>query len=154
MPKDWVGDCLRQNVDYTHTGNIRSQQLKLVIPIQIIFCVSLSVGCKPVRKRVFEWSGVTLDFSAATMSLKELHLVGVDNRESSVLISGKVIHLGDAGTFVVMEEGGSQILVDVTSSDQILASEYFGKKLQVYGRLEGGRNGLPLVVATGVRELR
>lgn len=95
-----------------------------------------------------------MDSSTVAMSLKELHLGGLENRDSSILISGNVIELGFAGTFVVIEEGGSQILVDVTNSDQSVVADFYGKKLQVYGHLQGGKRGLPLVVATGVRVLR
>ncbi len=128
--------------------------MKIFLSILAICSAGLSIGCEPLRKRLFEWSGVTLDSSAVTMSLKELHLGGLEAGEGSVLISGKVIEVGYAGTFVVIEEGGSHILVDVTSSDQNVASDYFGKRLQVYGHLQGGKRGLPLVVASGVRVLQ
>jgi hypothetical protein len=119
-----------------------------------IVCSLFILGCQPLRKHIFEWSGLTLDSSVVTTSLKELHLAGLVESDTNVLISGKVTEAGRAGTYVVIEEGGSQILVDVTNSDQIVAATFLGKTLQVYGRLEDGKKGLPLVVATGVRELR
>ena len=128
--------------------------MKLSILIPFMFLSGLSIGCQPLRKHLFELSGVTLDSSTVTMSLKEVHLGGLEIGDSSILISGKVIELGFAGTFVVIEEGGSQILVDVTNSDQSVVADYYGKKLQVYGQLQGGKSGLPLVVATGIRVLR
>ena len=128
--------------------------MKFSIFIQFFFWIGLSFGCQPLRKHLFEWSGVTLDSSTVSVSLKELHLGGLENLDSSVLISGKVIELGFAGTFVVIEDGGSQILVDVTNSDQNVVADYYGKKLQVYGHLQGGKRGLPLVVATGVRVIQ
>lgn len=121
----------------------------------LILVLSFSIlGCQPIRKVFFEWAGVTLDRSVVTTSLKELHLGGLVDANTNVIISGKVTEAGAAGTYVVIEEWGSKILVDVTNSDQIVAATFFGKTLQVYGRLEGGKKGLPLVVATGVRELR
>lgn len=109
-------------------------------------------ACTEIRALVFEKTGIPLQFGVSSASLKELHLSRLIAPDRNLLVKGDVVEAGEGGTFIVIEDGQAKIMVDVTAVDPGILKGVIGKRVEILGRFSGGKKGLPLLVASALRD--
>ena len=119
----------------------------------VIIMLLLGVSaCSKLRAVIFEKTGIPIEFNVSTATMKELHLNGLVAPGKYILVWGIVMEAGEGGTFIVIEDEYAKVMVDVTSLEQSLIQSSLGKKVEVLGRFSGGKKGLPLLIASAMRE--
>lgn len=111
-------------------------------------------ACTELRAFVFEKTGIPMQLGVSSASLKELHLSGLIAPDRYLLAKGNVVEAGEGGTFIVIEDGQAKVMVDVTAINPGILKGVIGKRVEIVGRFSGGKKGLPLLVASALRDER
>jgi hypothetical protein len=103
---------------------------------------------------LFRMSGGTLFSNPERLSLKEIHLDNGMLTGRLVIVEGVVEGMSDLGTYLVMSDHSARLLVVLTDVDHMPFVQ-IGKRntLNVLGKVESGKKGLPFVRAFSVRVL-
>ena len=110
-------------------------------------------GCSDVDNFVFKNYGKLMFGSSDVVSIKEVHIDSGSFEGKGLILEGRVSSVGPHGTYAVLTDTTSRILINQTSiaraGDKILTSD-LGRRIRVYGDVVIKTRGLPTVKASTV----
>ncbi len=123
----------------------------------LVGLVGLLGGCNrslssQVDDALFHRWGRTVLSHPETLTLKEIHLGSGAYTGRDVIAVGKVVQLSEHGTYAVISDDEARMLVVLTELEGEAAGFASGETtfVRVFGRLERGRKGLPVLRAHAV----
>jgi hypothetical protein len=115
--------------------------------------LGLFSGCSNVDRFVFKNYGKLIFASSDIVSIKEVHIDSENFEGKGLILEGMVSLVGPYGTYAVLSDMTSQILINQTNiaraGDKILNSD-IGSRIRVYGDVVIKTRGLPTVKASTV----
>ncbi len=114
-------------------------------------CEKSQVWFRDVNSTVFSHFGGVLGKKPPELSVKQVHLSRDDYFQRDIFVTGQVMEIAKEGTFAIIDDEEGRLMVRLSH----LPLEVFQKikakqKIRVFGRLEYGKLGLPLLTAYGV----
>ena len=127
--------------------------IRNVVLFSCLTCYGCNFQVESIPKTIdlnsFSWIGSTLFADPPTVSMKEVHLESTLLLGREVIVEGKVIELGDFGTYLVLADEGARMLVVITEIGELeLRPEDIGQaNIRVLGSVNNGKKGLPYIQA-------
>jgi hypothetical protein len=118
-------------------------------------CVGDESMINTLDRAFFSRTGRFLFSSYSSVTMKEIHLGLEELRGKKVSIEGRVIEAGKHQTFFIMEDDSARMLVVLTRYPNVLPDlgTRNGKIVRVLGIVGNGKKGLPVVMASAIRNV-
>ena len=129
--------------------------LTLVLMTFLTGCQKLSFFSNQVDKVMFETFGTIFFEKAESYTMDEVHIDSVMMFGKSIFIEGNILEIGDYMTYLILTEGASKILVvavNITLPSH-KPEDMQGKRVRVWGEVENGKKGAPILLAKGLKIL-
>ena len=126
--------------------------------MRALLCVFfVCFGCSPLEKVdgfIFTKFGWSFWQRPEAASIKRIHMESGQLLGKEIIVKGKVIEFGEHDTYLVLDDGAGRLLVTLSNiqKSQLVSAKKLDVSLEVWGRVEAGKKGLPVLEAKDVRK--
>lgn len=104
---------------------------------------------------LFEKWGVIALSKYSSKKIKDVHLEGASLFNTSVLVQGRIEWVGEYQTYLIIQDEGARLLVDLTSHPKVPLKKAFniGEEVRFAGKIKSGRKGLPHLAVSAFKTM-